>query len=232
MKLNKSVKISTTVFFLASILFTYSHCDLTQSQLSKTSLDGSSASPHGSASTGSGSGSGNTEEEILVTESVSVGIKNFEEILVTMSSITGVDQNNTNIQRLYNQVKNLLPSDNEIKSFGGASQVAIMKLAAEYCNEVRKSNSLSSALWPNVNFAQTAATAFTTANKDLFIENSLKNFLPHLDEGSEIYNDYAAEILAVSDEILATSTNNNTTTKNVAFGACSILLSSLEVNAI
>lgn len=230
MKFNKTIKITSTLLFLTSILFTYTHCDLTQSTLNKSNYsDGSySDENHGSASTGTG----DTEEEKLVTETVDVGIKNFEEILVTMSSLTGVDQNNSNIQKLYNEVKNLLPSDNEIKSFGSSSQVAIMKLASEYCNEVQKSQTLRSSIWPNINFNQKASLAFTTANKDLFIINSLKHFLPYLEESEDLYKDYAFEILNVSTELLRKLPDTNETTRKVAFGACTILLSSLEVNAI
>lgn len=229
--MKKLYKISFTVIFLAGLLFSYTHCDLTQTKLNSTSYKTNGSNDDSSHSSSASTG-GETEEEQLVTETVDVGIKNFEEILVTMSSITGVDQNNTNIQKLYKEVKNLLPTDNEIKSFGSASQVAIMKLAAEYCNEVRKSNTLSMALWPNINFGIKASTAYTTAGKDLFIENSLKNFLPHLDSTDEIYRDYAEEILFLTNELLRTSTDNATTTKNIAFGSCTILLSSLEVNAI
>lgn len=223
-------KISGTVVFLALLLVSYTHCDI------GTKLN---SSPYGAgvvypddASHSLTDSSGDTEEEQLVQESVDVGLKNFEQISVSMSNLTGIPVTNNNISKLFATIKTQLPVENEIKAFAAANQVAIMKLASEYCNELVKNTTLRSQKWPGLNFSQKASTAFSSTGTDRFIDESLSSFMPHLTDGEELYNYYGSELLSVVTDLLSSSTDNATTTRNIAFGACTILLSSFEMNTL
>ncbi len=111
------------------------------------------------------------------SEIVDVGIKNFEQINQTMSDLTGVSTTETNVARVYTEVEYQLPNDNNIKTFLPSHQVAITKLAAEYCHVLMENATLRSRIWPNLNFSDTPVRVFTTTNKGTIVDTTLLHFL-------------------------------------------------------
>jgi len=231
----KIVGISTTVLLLGGMLFAFTHCGMPTSK-SVTSSYGDNAAYPSDVNHREGGGNDQpipeTEEGQLVQQTVDIGMKGFEQILVTMSSITGVDQNNSNVQRTYRDISAQLPTTNSIKSFTASAQVSILKLASEYCNEVVRSSTRRSAIWPSTNFGQRADDAYNIQRRDVFIEESLNSFLPQFAQNDPEFLEYGQELEGLIQDLLNTSDNNTTATRNIAFGICTTLLSSLEVSSL
>lgn len=230
----KVIGITTTVCLLGGLLFTFTHCGMPASQklTSKYSDDVSYPVEANHNGTENDAPIPETEEGKLVEQTVDLGLKGFEQILVTMSSITGVDQNNNSIQSLYRNISAQLPTDNSIKSFTASTQVAILKLASEYCNTATRSTTLRSNLWPSTNFGQRPADAYNSQRREVFIAESLESFLPQYEENDVEFLEYGQEMEALIVDLMNTSENTTTATRNIAFGICTTLLSSLEVSSL
>jgi hypothetical protein len=102
-----------------------------------------------------------------------IGIRDFDQINNTLAELTGVDPNDPDVLATFDEVRQQLPMDADVRSFVSAMQVGIAKLALEYCNELVESNSLRAAFFPGFNFNRDAVTAFAAqADRDL-ISNPL-----------------------------------------------------------
>jgi hypothetical protein len=68
----------------------------------------------------------------------------------------------------FDEVRQQLPMDPDVRSFVSAMQVGIAKLALEYCNEMVESPTLRAAFFPGFGFNRDAVTAFAAqADRDL-----------------------------------------------------------------
>jgi hypothetical protein len=126
------------------------------------------------------------------SEDPKVGIKNFEQIVATFESVTGISRNDNDIRTILKDVLKLsMPMENKIIQFSAANQSAIMKTAYLFCFERTRAVADVSAFWPSqIATAQTAAggpfTGFhpdshsnqfsNAAVKNYFIETSLTKF--------------------------------------------------------
>lgn len=230
----KVIGITTTVFLLGGMLFTFTHCGMPTSKTVSSNYGTDASYPTDANHNGTENDApiAETQEGQLVQQTVELGLKGFEQILVTMSSITGVDQNNNNVQRIYRDINSQLPTDNSIKSFTASAQVAILKLASEYCNEVTRNSGLRSGLWPSTNFNQRPADAYNMQRREVFIEESLGSFFPQYDQNDPEFLEYGQEMEALISDLMGSLENTTTATRNIAFGICTTLLSSLEVSSL
>jgi hypothetical protein len=104
-----------------------------------------------------------------------VGIRDFDRINNTLAELTGVDPNDPDVLSTFEEVRQQLPMDPDVRSFVSAMQVGIAKLALEYCNELVDSPALRAAFFPGFNFNRDAVSAFAAqADRDL-ISNALYN---------------------------------------------------------
>lgn len=157
-KLPSSVRIAISISTLAIVLVAFNQC-VVDKPVNTKKAKSSSASTSSSAPATSNDDAGDIESEnelpdglvmppinAPVTESemdaIDVGVKNFEQILISMSETTGVSAADNGIQSLYKEITIQLPGDNNIKSFLPANQVAITKLAAEFCEKMVESQNL------------------------------------------------------------------------------------------
>ncbi|VAW64352.1 FIG00702062: hypothetical protein [hydrothermal vent metagenome] len=114
-----------------------------------------------------------------------IGVKTFDEINASMSSVTGVPVANTTVAATFATYKQQLPATEDIKAFLSSHQMAVAQLAMSYCSELV---TLDRALGANdanrffkgFDFTQTAQNAFTPASKDLVL-NPLLEGLMNLD---------------------------------------------------
>jgi len=67
-------------------------------------------------------------------EASDIGLRNYQEINATMSTITGVSTEQSNVRSVYQTVIQQLPSVENIEGFLSAHQMAISQLAIEYCS--------------------------------------------------------------------------------------------------
>ncbi|WP_198683170.1 LamG domain-containing protein [Peristeroidobacter agariperforans] len=80
-----------------------------------------------------------------------IGVKLFDAINATMASITGVDPNNADIKRSYNNVRQSLPAVHDLQGYLSSHQTAVAQLALQYCNVLV--NTQRSSFFPGVDFS-------------------------------------------------------------------------------
>lgn len=191
--LNTKIRIGLSLFTILTVLVTFNQC-VGKGTVKKRSLASSSSSapepsdesiadadedrelPEGLVMPPMNAGNGEEDPEI--------GVKNYEQINMTMAELTGVSPADTNVARVYAEVEMQLPNDNSIKSFSSAHQVAITKLAAEYCNALVDNGTLRTAVWPSFNFSGTPTNVLNTAGKGTIIDRTILHFM----RGSEANN--------------------------------------------
>jgi hypothetical protein len=238
-KLPSSVRIGISISTLAIVLIAFNQCvvEKTTNVKKAKSSSASTAAPVTSKEDAGDIESDNELPDGLVmppinapvTESemdtINVGVKNFEQILTSMSEATGVSVSDGGIQALYKELSIQLPGDNNIKSFLPANQVAITKLSAEFCEKMLESQDLRAVVWPTINFGQSPTTVFTATNKQLIINQAITRFLPPMETSQTTlaYN----ELSKLFDELLTgENLTSSVTTKKVVKGMCISTLAS------
>lgn len=99
-----------------------------------------------------------------------IGIRTFDEINATMSSVTGVPTTMPAVADVYANVKQTLPAVENIESFLSSHQMSISQLALEYCSSLVDDAGLAAAFFPGFNFGAAPAAAFVPAGRDLVID--------------------------------------------------------------
>lgn len=172
-----------------------------------------------------------TNEEVLNAIQVDVGVKNFEQILHTMSEVTGINpQNNGRIRSVYASVSTSLPSENDVKTFMASHQVAVTRLAAEFCNETVNDVTRRTEIWRGFDFNIRSQNAFTEQNRLLIINKAIEHFWIVASD-SEMAT-AQRQLVPMFDELLVDETNNNTTTLKVVKAVCTVILSSAQVTLL
>ena len=83
-----------------------------------------------------------------------IGIRNFAEVNASMSTLTGIPTNQSEVSATYNQLRQQLPSVTSMQSFLASNQMAITQLAIRYCDVLVEDNAARDALFPEFNFAK------------------------------------------------------------------------------
>jgi hypothetical protein len=96
-----------------------------------------------------------------------IGIRDFAEINASMSSLTGVSQNNTQVKAAFEQLKQQLPAVTNMGSFVASNQMGITQLAIKYCDQLVETSSLRSEYFSGFDFNQAASTAFVNQDRNL-----------------------------------------------------------------
>ncbi|VAW69827.1 FIG00702062: hypothetical protein [hydrothermal vent metagenome] len=111
-----------------------------------------------------------------------IGVKTFDEINATMSSVTGVPVANTTVATTFATYKQQLPTVEDIKTFLPSHQMGIAQLAMSYCNVLVSTDKALSAndsnrFFKGFDFTQTALNAFTPASSNQIIEPLLTGLM-------------------------------------------------------
>ena len=110
--------------------------------------------------------------------SSSIGLRTFDEINLSMSSMSTVPRNDTNVFNTYVTVKQQLPSKDSIEGFLSSQQMGVTQLAIEYCNSLVESDTLRSAYFPAfADFDTAPISAFTSIGRNNIITPLLDNML-------------------------------------------------------
>lgn len=185
-------------------------------------------------------GSGDLDEGQTINASlVSEGIKSHEQILNTMSEITGVSITNGSVKSVYDQVVTSLPTDNDVKVFLPPHQLAITKLAAEFCKVLVDTSSipagkpvaLRSIIWPTLNFNGVPSASLAMASRDVLIDEVIEVFWGGIvtSEEKSLATDDLHQLI---DDLLLNEANTATTTRNVVKGVCTTVLASAHVTLL
>ena len=96
-----------------------------------------------------------------------VGLKTFEKIHATLSSITGVSMAQADVDSTYQNVKQGLPTVSDINTFVSAQQMAVTQLAIAYCNALVNDTTLRQSFFPGFDFNSSVNDAFVTGDRSL-----------------------------------------------------------------
>jgi hypothetical protein len=83
----------------------------------------------------------------------SVGVRTFAQINSSLSALTGVPTNQTDVATTYQLVVQQMPATSTLESFSSANQVGIAQLAVQYCNVAVNTPAYQAALFPGVTFS-------------------------------------------------------------------------------
>ena len=175
-----------------------------------------------------------------------IGVRTFDEIDATYAMITGVDRVNFSrqvngqtvfpVEETFQELRQSLPSIEDIEGVLSSHQVAIAQLAIQYCDAAVESNSM----WPGLNFDTPAATFFSTGNRNSFVEPLIERAVGHSSTSAAI----AAQpsFAVVNDELAVFQSGgalrpdnlidrllnvpNPSDTRSIAKGVCASVLGS------
>lgn len=88
-----------------------------------------------------------------------IGVRNFQEINLTMSTLTGIDHHSKPIKDVYRLVSSMLPLDNSASGFHPPVQVAVFRLASAYCHQLINIGKGRTEMFPDIDFDADAAIA-------------------------------------------------------------------------
>lgn len=129
---NKNYYKVVAFLLLAVVTGTFTHC-VQNSPIGGSASSGSSRSPSSNPPV-------QTPEQVINQAQVQIGLKNFEQIHYTFSELTEIPVTTAAVSNTYNAVEATLPTENEVKVLNSSHQVAITRLAAEYCNQLATNN--------------------------------------------------------------------------------------------
>lgn len=158
------------------------------------------------------------------------GIRNFAQINATMSTLTGVPTTNQQVATFYNAQATSLPTDNDVKGFIGSQQVAVFKLAVEYCDVLVKDTALRTSVFGNFNFAAAPNVAFATDAKNALADALVSKFWgKNLSTLSPHAENVAIVVTLINDLLNGRDLTVATQTPGIATGTCAGVLSSAPV---
>jgi len=161
-----------------------------------------------------------------------LGVRTFDEINATMSSVTGVSTEETNVDMTFQNLRQSLPAIEDPSAFLSSHQVAIAQLAIEYCNAlIEDRGSIPAAVYfPGFSFGAAPATAF--ANRDALITPLIDNVMGYAIQTQPDFTDIRNELGFgtasgaypgnLIDRLIAGGSN----TRSIAKGTCAALLGS------
>lgn len=94
------------------------------------------------------------------------GIRNFQQVNDTMAALTGLPATNGAVSTTFQELTQQLPGTADIRSFVSSNQVAVLKLALEYCDQMVESTAIRGAFFgTQFEFDQPVMTAFSDQTK-------------------------------------------------------------------
>ena len=152
-----------------------------------------------------------------------IGLRTFEEINASLSSLTGVAVTQTNVAATYAKVKQQMPSTEDINTFLSANQIGIAQLAGSYCAALVDNATTRAAYFPSVNFGD-AFGAFDndTTRQDNIIDPILAKLVGSTDLATQpLLSDIRTELRSLIDTLAQCASNCGTNrTQNLAKAAC------------
>ncbi len=172
-----------------------------------------------------------TQQIIAVAgQSSDIGIKTFAEIHASMSALTGVPQQQAAVAAVYQTVQRQLPASDAIETFVSAQQMAITQLGIAYCNAAIDDTALRQSWFPLVNFSAAPATAYSAANRPLFMQPLLDRLIPLSPHTSAVRSEVETELDALITRLSSCAGScSSDRSRTIAKAACTAVLASAEL---
>jgi len=109
-----------------------------------------------------------------------IGLRTFDEIDATFGTLLGIDRTDfTNVDMTFQELRQSLPAIEDINTFLSSHQVAVAQLAIAYCDAMVNVNGVTAKgqMFPGFNFDAPAATAFSAANRDAYVQPLIDNIM-------------------------------------------------------
>jgi|TARA_R110002049_G_scaffold96434_3_gene236099 hypothetical protein len=158
-----------------------------------------------------------------------IGLKTFDEINASMSTMTGVATTETKVNNTFDKVKQQLPTIVNIGGFLSAHQMAMTQLAIQYCDALVEDNSLRNSFFPSFDFNESANTAFDVDGRDLIINPLLSKLIGSNLNSQPVDLDVTTELNSLIDALTVcanTSSCDAQRTATTVKAACAAVLGS------
>lgn len=165
-----------------------------------------------------------------------IAIRDFDQVNISMAELTGVDPNTNQIVDTYDEIRTALPANYDIRSFVSAHQMAIIKLAIDYCDVLVENNGLRIQFFGNgFQFNAPVSTAFVNQAARNIIINSLHDQMIGVNVGTQPTSSKTAALLnTLIDDLtqgcVVDADCDATVTRSAVKGACASVLASAAVH--
>jgi hypothetical protein len=106
-----------------------------------------------------------------------IGLRTFDEINATMSSLTGISPTLEGVQTTFNTIRQQLPSSADVNGFLSSHQVAVSQLAIEYCSALIDDTSLRATMFPGFDFNANANDVQNTSWQSQIVTPLMNRFM-------------------------------------------------------
>ncbi len=168
-----------------------------------------------------------------------IGVRTFDEINATLSTITGVPMSDSTIETTYDQIRQSLPTVEDIEAFLSSHQMAIAQLSILYCAALIDDPVLRvdpNYGFPGFPFTANVATAYP-ASQDLLLDPLLDrvlgtaaNFIGTQPDHATVKTELEELINGIPTDVtrpgLANSGGDQVRTRTIAKSVCAALLGS------
>lgn len=242
---NKKLQAKIIVIaLLVGMLFTFTHCVTNEPVDSATSakrLPGSET-PTGpsspSPSPAPSPGPAPLPTPTVQVDALSVGIRHHEQLYQTFAELTGIPAGNWGMRQHYKHVTGSLPTTNNVQTFLSSNQVAVTRLASEFCGLMMDTTQVDGVthrrgeIIQGVNIDQ-ALSSFTTASRTLVASNIVNTFFGQDILSPEEEDAAIAELVDVMNRLSVTVNGSPAPdVRSIIKGACTVALSSGYVTLI
>jgi hypothetical protein len=165
-----------------------------------------------------------------------IGIRDFDQIERTMAALTGVDRGTPAVRETAVELIQQLPGDSDVRTFVSSHQVAVFKLALEYCDVMVETPALRDAFFgtaPRFGFNAAVPTAFADPASKQRIADRLVDGMFGANLASQPGRDAVRPLLVGLMDTLTAGCNATTCpaerTRSVVKAVCGATLSSAPV---
>jgi Concanavalin A-like lectin/glucanases superfamily len=170
-----------------------------------------------------------------LTAASRIGLRTFDEIDATFGAVLGIDRtNHQNVDLTFQELRQSLPAVEDINTFLSSQQVAIAQLAIAYCDALIGTNAnpnpAATSYFPGFNFGSPAATAFSVANRDAFVNPLIDKIMGTGIATQPSYADVHAELASFQaaggrpDNLIDRLLAGGSDTRAISKGVCAAML--------
>jgi len=150
-----------------------------------------------------------------------LGLRTFSQVNDTMASLTGVDANQNTVLASFTELRGSLPSSSELMTFAAAQQIAIQRLATDYCGVIVNDSANCDSFFGACSIDGNAKDQVATTLYDRFIGDNLADQPERAD--------VTTEIVRVIDDLGCANGCNGATAQTALQATCAAVLSSAAV---